>query len=66
MNDRDVLSEIAERLANNPSAVCYVCGMPATCVGLYENALAPELSCDEHCGHGCEDGRCERIERRES
>jgi len=39
--------------------VCYVCGGPATCLGVYEDSDGPlEHACDEHCGHGNEDGWC--------
>ena len=38
-------------------AKCRVCAGPATCLGAYEEN-DPAYSCDEHCGHGCEDGQC--------
>jgi len=34
------------------------CRNAATCAARYEGERTPVLSCDEHCGHGCEDGRC--------
>jgi hypothetical protein len=34
------------------------CSRPATCLGAYEGAERPTRSCDAHCGHGQEDGRC--------
>lgn len=37
------------------------CGRPATCFGSYESDLTPAYACDECCGHGNEDGRCEGI-----
>jgi hypothetical protein len=30
----------------------------ATCVGRYDNMEFAEPACDEHCGHGAEDGAC--------
>ncbi len=41
--------------------VCAICGAPATCLGRYEDMHAVEYACDEHCGHGCEDGLCVRF-----
>lgn len=41
--------------------VCYVCGALATCVGAYEGSRYEQFGCDEHCGHGCEDGHCDPI-----
>ena len=43
-------------------AVCYVCQAPATCVGAYEGAAVEQGACDEHCGHGCEDGSCRPVD----
>jgi hypothetical protein len=40
---------------------CDHCAEPATCFGGYEGSDSPGFSCDEHCGHGCEDGWCIRI-----
>ena len=34
------------------------CEREATCVGQYENFVVFEAMCDDHCGHGQEDGRC--------
>jgi hypothetical protein len=53
--DFQLLAEFARGVAR-----CYVCGRPATCVGRYEGGDVT-AACDEHCGHGCEDGRCVRI-----
>ena len=41
---------------------CYVCGAEATCCGEYEGATTPQFCCDDHCGHGNEDGWCCGIE----
>lgn len=46
---------MAERLK------CVFCDAPATCTGAYESQQVPTPACDECCGHGCEDGRCERL-----
>ena len=40
---------------------CDHCGKPATCHGSYD-MMPASYGCDECCGHGCEDGRCERLE----
>ncbi len=37
---------------------CRVCEKPATCYGRCEGRGDIELHCDEHCGHGGEDGWC--------
>ncbi len=39
--------------------LCSNCGKPATCYGTYEGITG--YGCDDCCGHGCEDGHCERI-----
>ena len=39
---------------------CSHCGNPATCHGTYEDHYG--FGCDECCGHGCEDGHCDRID----
>lgn len=41
---------------------CYVCGHPATCIGAYETPTPVLPACDDCCGHGREDGDCEKIE----
>ncbi len=50
-------------------ARCQFCGAAATCYGAYEGDRPQDYSCDECCGHGCEDGHCvavpEPTERRE-
>lgn len=38
---------------------CKFCGATATCHGTYGGDTA--FACDTCCGHGCEDGYCERI-----
>ena len=35
----------------------------ATCVGAYENRTNVGFACDEHCGHGNEDGWCMDLPR---
>lgn len=40
---------------------CSHCGNDATCTGRYEHMREDEPACDDCCGHGCEDGRCEPI-----
>jgi hypothetical protein len=42
--------------------ICAHCDAPAACFGSYEDDMHPAFACDECCGHGCEDGRCERLE----
>ena len=42
-------------------SVCATCGKPATCVGAYEGATEEAPSCDDCCGHGCEDGKCRPL-----
>jgi hypothetical protein len=37
---------------------CAHCRKPATCRGAYEGR-GEAYACDDCCGHGCEDGRCE-------
>lgn len=42
--------------------VCATCSKPATCVGRYEDEPEPGVpSCDDCCGHGCEDGHCDPL-----
>lgn len=36
---------------------CAICDRPATCYGSHEGH-EPHYSCDNCCGHGCEDGWC--------
>ncbi len=42
-------------------ARCAICGSPATCTGSYERPDAWAFACDACCGHGCEDGTCQRF-----
>lgn len=37
------------------------CQNEVACIGSYEGSKSWSLSCNEHCGHGCEDGRCIQI-----
>ncbi|CAM3462694.1 hypothetical protein G4177_06270 [Corallococcus sp. ZKHCc1 1396] len=64
-SERDALrAQVAEqhRALLAVQATCRTCPKPATCWGAYEQHDAPwEPSCDDCCGHGNEDGRCERI-----
>jgi hypothetical protein len=46
-----------DRSAGREPYTCAFCERPATCFGSYESQ-APGFACDDHCGHGCEDGRC--------
>lgn len=51
------------RLATPPPTepTCATCGKPATCIGRYEDMTEDDPACDDCCGHGNEDGRCEPI-----
>lgn len=40
---------------------CAHCGKPATCYGAYEGQAAG-YACDVCCGHGNEDGSCDRVD----
>lgn len=40
---------------------CEECGKPATCLGAYEGDKEQTYSCDDCCGHGCEDGKCAQL-----
>ncbi len=40
---------------------CCTCGAPATCFGGYEDSDSPGFSCDDCCGHACEDGWCIQL-----
>lgn len=42
--------------------LCDDCGNQATCYGAYE-MQPPGFACDTCCGHGCEDGKCTRVEQ---
>lgn len=53
--------EKAEAPARKPK--CMTCGKPATCYGKYEGVEG--YSCDNCCGHGNEDGFCERLATRD-
>lgn len=41
--------------------VCCWCGDTATCVGRYECETEDRYCCDDHCGHGNEDGHCRKL-----
>ena len=41
--------------------MCAACGKPASCLGAYEGEERAEYACDVCCGHGNEDGHCDRI-----
>ena len=46
------------------TAICDHCKkQPATCIGAYEDDIAIRVACDECCGHGNEDGRCDPIDK---
>jgi len=38
---------------------------PAVCVGMYLEMKEWKLACNECCGHGCEDGQCWYLARRQ-
>jgi hypothetical protein len=41
-----------------------LCGNSAACIGLYEawtKHQKAEPSCNDCCGHGCEDGHCDKV-----
>lgn len=43
---------------------CSRCRNDATCIGEYEYCDGIDSpACDDCCGHGCEDGHCESVER---
>ncbi len=47
----------------NREHACEFCGNLAMCLGRYETCEGPEsYACDDCCGHGNEDGHCERLE----
>ena len=42
-----------------------LCGNSAACIGLYEawtKHQKAEPACNDCCGHGCEDGHCDKVE----
>lgn len=43
-----------------PPTCCW-CGDAATCVGRYEDEVEDRYCCDDHCGHGNEDGHCRKL-----
>ena len=59
-NDREE-DEHSSRAKPQGPAVCYVCNAPATCYGRYEGHGPVQFGCDDHCGHGCEDGWCVQL-----
>jgi len=63
MPDQDPVELARDVLANSPALLlCSVCSRPAVCFcydGECEERL--ECFCDEHCGHGGEDGHCAPI-----
>ena len=62
---REAAVMIATAFNRSQPSICAHCGAPATCFGAYEDGLSPGYACDECCGHGCEDGRCEPVGERE-
>lgn len=52
-------SEILPAAAEREVPACRFCGFEATCHGTYEGETG--YACDTCCGHGCEDGWCERL-----
>ncbi len=55
------LNELRQIKSRKKNKLCQNCGRPGTCYGSYESQKVKSYSCDECCGHGCEDGHCERI-----
>lgn len=55
-----IVEALAERVADPDKAKskCAYCANDATCVGFGEAVENVNFACDEHCGHGNEDGRC--------
>jgi len=59
---------IGQRLRPCPGcAKCLrcLCGNSAACIGLYEawtKHQKAEPACNDCCGHGCEDGHCDKVE----
>ena len=60
-NGQWVAMRAAVRLGSLRCACCDT--KPATCIGAYEASVPVLPACDDCCGHGCEDGACELIER---
>jgi len=58
---REVCVAIVNAVNRTGPAECYTCGLPAVCFGSYEDELHPVFACDDCCGHGNEDGRCEPV-----
>lgn len=56
------------RAAGRITAMCSHCRERiATCLGEYESCTGDEeYACDECCGHGNEDGHCQRLNAEES
>jgi len=59
---------IGQRLRPCPGcAQCLrcLCGNSAACIGLYEawtKHQKAEPACNDCCGHGCEDGHCDKVD----
>jgi len=62
------LVRIGQRLRPCPGcAQCLrcLCGNSAACIGLYEawtKHQKAEPACNDCCGHGCEDGHCDKVD----
>jgi transcriptional regulator with XRE-family HTH domain len=59
--DRTTLRQFMERAPTEEVLGCE-CGRSASCIGQYDEMVAPLPSCDECCGCGNENGWCEAIE----
>lgn len=59
----DAYLDIAKRLRVilGKPPLCDHCGANATCLGSYEG-LPIMFGCDECCGHGNEDGACDKLQ----
>lgn len=44
-----------------PQPRCRLCDKPATCFGYEGGSDEGAYSCDDHCWHGDEDGRCHPV-----
>ena len=59
----DVVKAVRDREEawRHANKLCHICAKPATCLGAYEGQTKQRYGCDNCCGHGCEDGKCERL-----
>lgn len=57
-----VLERFYKLVISKCELMCRTCGADAACFGAYEGDDHWDFSCDECCGHGCEDGQCHPVE----